>query len=199
MDMKTIKITKNQILYSRGDNVSSVFVVKKGKVRLYILAEDGRDISLDIVGENEVFGVLGNISDEFAQAFEDSELIEISQSEFDTLSKKTLLWILREISKRNEFCKMRLAQLLLMPLEQRLFYAADYLANKVGRRENGKITIDLSQEEFASFCGASRECVSKVLSKMKDSGIVKTKRRKIVLYITKMNRIYDYSNLKEVR
>ncbi|MCS7212667.1 MAG: Crp/Fnr family transcriptional regulator [Candidatus Calescibacterium sp.] len=197
--MKTIKIQKDQILYSQGDEVSSVFVVKKGKIRLYILAEDGRDVSLDIVGENEVFGVLGKISDEFAQAFEDSELIGIQQSEFDTLSKKTLLWILREISKRNEICKMRMKQILLMPLEQRLFHTADYLASKVGRRENGRVTIDLSQEEFASFCGASRECVSKVLSKMKDIGIVKTNRRKIVLYITKMDRFYDYSNLKEVK
>lgn len=181
--MHRFSFSRGSIIYRQGQFVGSVFIVKKGMVKLYFSDESGREIAFDLIGENEIFGSFDK-SDEFAEAFENIEFLAISRNEINKLDRKTLSWILEKMMQRYQVSKSRIKNFALMPLENRIVQTAFWLVEKIGRIDNGKIVLNLSQEEFASFCGATRECVSKALNQMKNSGFVDTSRKKIVLYIT---------------
>lgn len=188
--MNKIIFPKGSIIYRQGQVIRSVFVVKRGKVRLYFSDGSGKVFSFDLVAENEVFGSFGE-SEEFAEAFEDVELLSISNNQIDKMNRKTLLWILEKLSERYQISKARVKQLALMSLEERIIQTAFWLAEKLGYTDDRKVVLNLSHEDFAYFCGATRECVSKALSQMKGFGIVETGRKKIVLYITEKSQASD--------
>ncbi len=186
--MRKLTFPKGSTIYAQGEVINYVFIVKKGKVKLYFL-DNGKEFSFDLVDHNEIFGGFGE-AQEFAQSFEDSQIILISFDELRRLKRNTLLWILERMNQRYKISKLRMKKLAFMSLEDRIIHTALWLAQKVGNLEDGKIILNLSHEDFASFCGATRECVSKVLSQMKNSGLVETGRKKIVLYITEKSRVW---------
>ncbi len=78
------KVSKGKLLVKPGFNNDKFFWVQKGVVRGYI-KEDGKEITTWINEENEIIGSIRNLgldipSDEYLQALEDTQLIEIPRS-----------------------------------------------------------------------------------------------------------------------
>jgi CRP-like cAMP-binding protein len=67
------------------------------------------------------------------------------------------------------------------------------LADRFGEEcDDGiEITLPLTQEDLANWCGASREAVSKALTQMRTLGWIETRRRVVV--ITDEDRLRSYS------
>src|SRR5450755_850930 len=54
---KTIeRYGKNQKIFSQGDVADSVFFIRKGKVKITVLSEHGKEAVVGIVGEGQFFG-----------------------------------------------------------------------------------------------------------------------------------------------
>lgn len=181
--MRTFKLKKGEIIYKPGDDIEGIFVIKHGKVRTYFLSQDGKEFSLEILMKNDVFGSLDGEVEEFAEAFEDCELIFISKCELKDLKNGIAVGLISALSKRNSFLKKRIKELVLLPLEQRIKPTIFYLAERLGKRKNGFVELNLSHQELSSFLGASRECTSKILKFMEQDGEIKISRRKIVVHI----------------
>ncbi len=189
--MKTFKLKKGEIIYKPGDDVEGIFVIKHGKVRTYFLGQEGKDFSLEILIKNDVFGSLDGEVEEFAEVFEDCELIFIPEWELKELENEILISLISLLSKRNSFLKKRIKELVLFPLEQRVKPAILYLAERLGRRKNGFFELNLSHQELSSFLGASRECTSKILKFMEQNGEIKISRRKILVSINFFDSKFD--------
>ncbi len=175
---------KNELIYSAWSNIDSIFIIKRGKVKLFHLTEDGREIAFDLLSEGEIFGTLNGVAPEFASAYEESEITVIPTTKIKDLDRTELLYIINSFSRNLNRTKERLWWFLSLPLEKRILLVADFLSLKVGRRLNGVIRLNISHQELASFCGASRECVSRLLQDFKNKGIAEVKRKQIVIYIT---------------
>jgi CRP-like cAMP-binding protein len=50
------KYAKNQIVFSQGEPADEVFYIQKGKVKVSVLSEDGKEAILGILGAHEFFG-----------------------------------------------------------------------------------------------------------------------------------------------
>ena len=174
---------KGEIIYKPGDDVEGIFVIKHGKVRTYFLSQDGKEFSLEVLIKNDVFGSLDGEVEEFAEVFEDCELIFIPKWELKDLKNGVVVGLISALSKRNSFLKKRIKELILLPLEQRIKPTILYLAERLGKRKNGFIELNLSHQELSSFLGASRECTSKILKFMEQDGIIKISRRKIIVHL----------------
>ena len=47
---------KNQIVYSQGDPADSVFYIQKGKVKITVLSEQGKEAVVAVLGTGDFFG-----------------------------------------------------------------------------------------------------------------------------------------------
>src|ERR1019366_7744085 len=50
------KYRKEQIVFSQGDPANAVFYIQKGKVKITVVSEQGKEAVVAILGANEFFG-----------------------------------------------------------------------------------------------------------------------------------------------
>ncbi|MGF7012405.1 CRP/FNR family transcriptional regulator [Lachnospiraceae bacterium PF1-21] len=150
--------------------------VQKGTLRVYILSEDGREITLFRIQEGEatVMGagcVLHDISyDVYIEAATDCELIQVNNAAFAKI-------LAENIYVEAFSYKMSTASLAdaLWTLQQVLFLSFDkrlaiFLLDEANA--TGTTTIKMTQEEIAKLTGSAREVVSRMLNYFASEGYV---------------------------
>lgn len=182
--MEVLSFRKGELVYTPYDEIEGVLVIKEGKVKIYFLDKNGKEISIDILSEGEVFGRFDGVSEEWAECVEDCKIIFISKEDIKEIKPSISAFIIENLIRKNNLYKRRIRDFSLLPLEERTEEIIYYIAQKLGKKNHKYIELSLSHEEIASFVGATRECVTKTLKALEDKGKVKRKRKKIVLYIT---------------
>ncbi len=159
--------------------------VQKGTLRVYILSEDGREVTLFRIQEGEatVMGagcVLHDISyDVYIEAATDCELIQINNATFSKILDKN-------IYAEAYSYKMSTASLAdaLWTLQQVLFLSFDkrlaiFLLDETSATKSN--TLKLTQEEIAKLTGSAREVVSRMLNYFASEGYVALGRGSVTL------------------
>jgi CRP-like cAMP-binding protein len=88
---------RGTILFQQGQPPSGVFVMRKGKVRLSRICDDGQRMSRT-VGAGHILGLLATVSDQpylkTAEAIADSELVSVDRSRvMSLLGRRTDFWL----------------------------------------------------------------------------------------------------------
>lgn len=87
----TRKYPAGSIIYFEGDNSTSIYVLKNGKVYLSYVNDEGEEVT-EAVKNGEFFGVKSALArlkrEETAQTIEDSLVLVMSQEEFETIAMK---------------------------------------------------------------------------------------------------------------
>jgi len=188
MTPRTIK--KKGFAYSAGDRADTLYILKEGRIKITHLAEDGRELTIDIIEAGDIFGELTLAGEEerrtSAEALEDSFVCVITRKNFeDFIGTKPRLslaitkwmgWRLRRIENRFE-------NLIFKDVRARLTALLQDLAQKYGEEVEGgrKIAIRLSHQELANLIGATRETVTLELNNMKRRGKIVLEGRSFVL------------------
>jgi len=101
------KFPKNSILINEGDATASLYLILSGKVKVFASDEEGREVLLNEIGENEYFGELALIDDEPRSASvmttEACQIMIISRDDFvEYLQKNTsiALSLLRVLTRK---------------------------------------------------------------------------------------------------
>jgi len=197
---------KRELIFGRGDIVDHLCVLESGRIKLYRLTPDGREMAVAIVEPGETFGeeaVVGepyralyaeSIEASRVRMIEPAQLVTLTSSRPDVLLELTRnLWSrLGEVERQMEnlaFRKVthRLAGLLVHWAEK----YAEPLANGQGLR----LRIRLTHQEMASLIGSSRETVTLTLGQLLDNGLIAydpTDRRAIV--IPNLDDLANYAN-----
>ncbi|WP_372369130.1 Crp/Fnr family transcriptional regulator [Candidatus Uabimicrobium sp. HlEnr_7] len=87
------KIAKDQILFNEGDEGNALYIIRRGKVRIYKPATNGQEkIEIAILGEKQFFGEMALIANQKRSAtaitVEDSELYVLTPKAFNVLIEK---------------------------------------------------------------------------------------------------------------
>jgi len=61
--METVELKDGEVLFQRGDPGDAFYVVESGKVRIFTEDEEGREITLNTLGEGDPFGELALVDD----------------------------------------------------------------------------------------------------------------------------------------
>ncbi len=155
-----------QMLFSTGDPAERVYLLLKGRVKIYQVAENGKEIILDVVGKGDVVGDMAIVEDgeriACAQAIDETVAVSISWEDFAHLlqSSPRLGFAMAELMARRLMGMQRtFMNIVSKPVSARL---ADTLLN---RQENGVIMLGLTHQELAQTIGTSRETVTALLSR----------------------------------
>ncbi len=164
-----------------GEECSGVIFVRSGSLRLYMMSEDGKDITLYRLHSGDMCMlsascVLRTITfDVFIDAEEDSECYVVSGSVFAELSSRNpqiRIFALETAVSRFSDVMWVMQQILFMSMDKRL---AIFLLDESSR--TGSDTITLTHEQIARYIGSAREVVSRMLKYFASEGIVEVSRK----------------------
>jgi CRP-like cAMP-binding protein len=171
---------KGQIVFSQGDSADAVFYVQKGKVKVTVVSDQGKEAVVAILDADEFFGEACLAG----QAQRISTVAAMTEAVIVRLEKAV---IVRMIHEDPAFSEMFMAHLLgrtirveadLIDLlfnssEKRLARLLLLLAN-FGKEANPEpIIAKISQETLAEMIGTTRSRVSYFMNKFRKLGFVK--------------------------
>jgi CRP-like cAMP-binding protein len=173
------KYRKEQIVFSQGDPADAVFYIQKGKVKLTVVSEQGKEAIVAILGTNDFFGE-GCLA---GQARRIATVATLTESVIVRLEKAA---IIRVIHQEPAFSEMFIAHLLGRTIrveadlvdqlfnssEKRLARLLLLLANfgKEGKPE--PMIAKISQETLAEMIGTTRSRVSFFMNKFRKLGFI---------------------------
>lgn len=160
---KAIKANKNELLVAKDDLCKYVYFVCEGSVRAYFIDEDGKEATRYIALEGQFITTIHSFisqtpTNEYIEATENCELLQISYSDFRRLSEETQL--ARDLYKKQlELAYIsnhgRIESFLKMTAKQRY----DDLMQK-----NPAIVRRISNKIVASYLGITQESLSRLKS-----------------------------------
>ncbi len=181
--MRPANFSAGQIIFFRDDEARDLFVVRKGRVRLSILSNEGRELSLAHATEGDVFGEIalldGGPRTANATALTDVDTLSLSRSALINLIEarpRIATAAIAFLCERLRTTDTKMEGIALYPIEARL---ARFLLSAVQLQspgEKGKVSrlrIDMSQGELALLLGASRPKVNKALTALEEAEAVR--------------------------
>lgn len=183
-EMKSVK--KGTIILSPNNKIESLFLLKKGQVRLYRINQNGKQFTVDILVDGNIFGETSTLSltdDQiYAEAMTDTYLCVLGKTEFEEFivkNPKIALKFINILSTRLKDLYSLSEKIALADVKYRILYLLLKLSEKTGRRKNEWQTIDmkLTHQDIANMIGATRETTSAVMSQLKKEGVIKRGQR----------------------
>lgn len=166
-----------------GAECSGVIFVESGCIRLYMLSEEGRDITLYRLHAGDMCMlsascVLESITFEvLVDAEEDSTCYVISGPAYAAVSARNpsvKIFTLETAVRRFSDVMWVMQQILFMSMDKRL---AIFLSEEMAR--TGSDSIALTHEQIARYMGSAREVVSRMLKYFASEGIVAVSRKDV--------------------
>lgn len=164
-----------------GNECSGVILVRSGCLRLFMMSEEGRDITLYRLHKGDICMlsascVLDAITfDVFVDAQEDSECYVIGGPAFAAVSERNpqiKIFALETAVGRFSDVMWVMQQILFMSMDRRL---AIFLLDESAR--NGTDVIALTHGQIARYMGSARAVVSRMLKYFVNEGIVEVSRK----------------------
>lgn len=199
-DKETLCRTAQHVHFDKGTHIhdgnecTGVILVKSGSLRLYILSEDGKEITLYRIFPGEMCMlsascVLNTVTfDVFVDSEENSECIVIGGCIIEDLSVRfpeVKIFVLETALGRFSDVMWVMQQILFMSMDKRL--AIFLLDESVNCKSD---VISLTHEQIAKYMGSAREVVSRMLKYFSSEGIVEVSRGGI--------RILDKNRLRKL-
>ena len=186
-DKETFMRSSYNVKFQKGDNIhdgnecTGVILIKSGCLRVYLLSEDGKEITLYrlfpgdmcILSASCVLDVI--TFDVFIDSEDDSECVVVGGCAYEELSNRMTevkLFTLESALSRFSDVMWVMQQILFMSMDKRL---AIFLLDECAK--NGSDTIKLTHEQIAKYMGSAREVVSRMLKYFSSEGIIASSRK----------------------
>lgn len=174
---------KGSVILFEDDPGDSLFIVRAGRVKVVLVAADGREVILGILDIGEHFGELSLIDDEprsaHVVAMEESTLLVLRREDFRRRVEQNpaVAWaLLMEMSNRLRRADEKIGSLVLLDVPGRI---ARLLLDAVTESASDYIEKPLTHQTIAHVIGASRETVSRAMREFVGAGWITTERRRI--------------------
>lgn len=175
--IKTAHFDKGETIYRPGQQSDSLYIVSKGKIRIYRLSESGKEQLLRILQPGDFTGELAlfrqSVHESFAEAMADTDVCMITRDDLQRFLLKyptIALQILTEFSDRLGRSERQAARVATERVETRI---AQYLAECVNEQgESLTIALPMSRKDLASYLGTTPETISRKLTELETQGYI---------------------------
>ncbi|WP_252314454.1 Crp/Fnr family transcriptional regulator [Sinobaca sp. H24] len=198
-------VPKGTILLSPYQQISSLFFLKEGQVRLYQLSEEGKELTVDVLvkgnmfGETSSFSLTAGAGNMYVETMTDSKICTMRKQEFEYFMEqnpKIALKFIRMLSNRLTENYSLTEKIALHDVRYRLVYLLLRLSEKTGTTEQEQwqsIDMKVTHADIAHMIGSTRETVSMIFSKLvKEQLLLK---EKSVLYIHRERALAELESL----
>ena len=184
------RIMKDEVLVAEGDSCEGLFVVQSGAIKLFKMAENGREQILVIERAGSTLGELpifdGGNFPASAVAVEDSTLLYLPKREFLELCRRNSevsFAVIRSLAWRFRYLTSLVEELSLKEVSHRLarFLRDRTLKSGVRTKRGIEFPLEETNQEIGAEIGTVRDLVSRNLRRFVDRGIIRLERRKVIV------------------
>jgi CRP/FNR family cyclic AMP-dependent transcriptional regulator len=175
----TAEFRKDQIIFSQGEAADAAFFVQRGRVRISVLSEQGKEAIVAMLGENEFFGegCLAGQPRRMSTATAESDSLVVR------LKKEAIVRLIHEDPEFSELfivhllsravrAEADLVDQLFNSSEKRLARTLLLLANFGQEDKPQPMIAKISQEALAQMVGTTRARVSFFMNKFRKLGFI---------------------------
>jgi CRP-like cAMP-binding protein len=183
--------TPGQVLLSPDDPVERIHIVKKGKVRVYRLTPEGKQLTLDIYDKGTILGdmrMLGQdrLPEAYAEAIEEGVICTITPDELRQLIElhpTIAVNVIRHLATRLAEAERELEAMAYQRVGQRLARKLIDLAARFGAKSvrGTLIQARLTQQELADMIGTTRETLAHTIGDFRRRGLITTDQQRVVI------------------
>jgi len=174
------KCRKDQIVFSQGDAASAVFYIQKGKIKLTVVSERGKEAVVGILGTGHFFGegcLNGHpLRITTASAIDECLITSITKAAMIATMRNEPQFselFMADLLSRNSRIEEDLIDQLFNSSEKRLARTLLLLANFGKDDALEPIVGKFSQEILAEMIGTTRSRVSHFMNKFRKLGYIK--------------------------
>ncbi|MCD8529218.1 MAG: response regulator [Chitinophagales bacterium] len=166
-----------------------VYLLKKGKVKTYMLNEQGKELITGLYGPEDFIGftdVLGHKNYiEFARFIENGECIAIPRNHFLKIHinhKEISVYTQYKMSFSVNIRKERLLYMAYNSVRKRTADCLVWLCEVYNKENKYPFEIHFSREDLASLVGTAKESLIRTLSSFKEEGLIDTHASSLIIF-----------------
>ena len=174
---------KGEMIHRTDTECKGLLVVLSGQMRIYILSEEGREVTLFRVHQNETCVLYASCLidsiafDVMMEATEDIEVLVVQTCAFFQVmgqNPEIELYLYKTATEHFSDVMWTMQQILFMRIDQRI---AQFLWDEMVQK--GSTTLSIPHDEIAKYIGSAREVVTKVMKYMAQEEVVALSRGRV--------------------
>lgn len=181
---------RNNILSYRGDPSGSVFLVVRGRVKIILTNDEGREVIVALLCPGGIFGLTSALDGREqlcnAVTIDRSTIARFKGASFIRWtdgSPGARLALVRELTRQIRELSQKIGEHALMSTKDRLLLTLLEIAEEEGEQEPGGTQVAFTRpthKELANRIGSSREVVSRLLAELRDSDLLESDEGRII-------------------
>jgi CRP/FNR family transcriptional regulator, cyclic AMP receptor protein len=184
------RFARGEVVFHRDDPADSLHLIAAGHFVARVMTPLGDTVTVALLGPGDNFGEMALLETPEArraatiEALEASETFAVYSTDFAELRKQNpsidrilIAFLVGQVRMLDE----RLLEALYLPAERRVLRRLVDLALLYGGTAETGAELPLTQEELATFAGASRATVNRVLRDEEKRGTVELRRGKTIV------------------
>lgn len=188
------KYNKGMMMHRTDGSCKGLMTVLSGQLRTYILSEEGREVTLFRVNEEEVCVLSASCLmdtitfDVLIEATEDTEVLVLPAAILNQVVQQNPyieLFLYKSATEKFSDVMWTMQQILFLKIDQRV---AQFLWDEMIQKNS--MTLSITHDEIARYIGSAREVVTKVLKYMVKEGTLELKRGTITVLDKELLRSY---------
>ncbi|MBW2249093.1 MAG: Crp/Fnr family transcriptional regulator [Deltaproteobacteria bacterium] len=191
-------LKKGQTLFRKGDEGSSLYIIKQGTIKIVLPSRLGDEVIVTIFSEGDFFGEMalfdGKPRSADALAMELTKIYMLSRNDFLLFLQSNInamKSILSQLTNRLRSTDDFLEGACFLSVSARLAKKLLDLAESHGQKDGDSVYIDLNltQKELGDMIGSTRESINKELKILRDKNLITMQENKIqIIDITRLKR-----------
>ncbi len=171
------ELKKGEMVFYEGDESAGFYLLLSGLIKVYKLSVEGKEQILQFIRPNETFGEVvvfsGKAYPAHAEAVQDSRVLLFPRRDFLDFIRSNpnvALVMLAILSERLRRFTLQIENLSLKEVPGRLASYFLYLSRDEGKGD--AFSLEISKGQLASLLGTVPETLSRILTRMKEHGII---------------------------
>ncbi|MEE8470580.1 MAG: Crp/Fnr family transcriptional regulator [Dehalococcoidia bacterium] len=172
-----------EFVFWDGDDPDWFYIVAEGKIKVLKHSSSGRDFIIAFFGPGEMFGEVAVFENKpypaSAQAADEVKVLGIKREDFLsflTNRPEVVLRIINVLGGRLREAQSRLRDIAGERVEQRIARTLLMLSSKLGP------DLPFTRQELADMTGTTTETTIRVMSRLKEGGIIRSARGKTIIF-----------------
>ncbi|MET0626390.1 MAG: Crp/Fnr family transcriptional regulator [Pyrinomonadaceae bacterium] len=178
---RSLRKERGEFVYTPGDRAETVYVLRKGRIKLSVLSESGKEFAIDIFQPGDIFGEFALVDDttrsNMAQALDDALMWVFGKRDFlrllETRPKLAINYI-RLVGGRRRRMEKKLSDITTKDVSARVCELLHEISttSAAANRVAPELLVPLTHQDVASLIGASRQTTTTVLNDLERRGII---------------------------
>lgn len=198
-----VTVPRGSILLRPDEPAPTLYLLKRGRVRIYRVRPDGREITLAVLGDGNVFGATGSIDlsgrDTYAETMAEALICAMQLADVEALLRsrpEVAMRLVHLLSERVQELEGMVSNLTQVEVGCRILFLLVSLAKDFGApgpEGFTRLDVPLTHEDIATMIGSTRETVTSTLSRYTREGLVRTGRKVIHVKLKEAERRLETS------